>query len=331
MAEVPSIFRKEEVQRLLRALRDGKIEVLEPKFDGEHSISYPAAADVTGASAEELESILNELSSLGVLSSSVVDNVAICLTCGSFRLMIQARCLTCGSPNLLRGVMIEHLACGHLDLEENFKKGERLICPRCGKTLKTIGVDYRRPGVLYRCLSCGGVSPNPRKRYTCTSGHSFDEGDLVIREVKSYKLNPAKRALIEEETVEFKPALEKFSDIWRFEVPALIKGQSGVEHEFPFALWPNEEASGGKPDVVAELSTHEKEVNLTQVLAFQAKAADVEASRKIFMAMPKLDAKGRLLSSNYGMHVVEAKTARELHEKVANVLQQIASKGKRRP
>jgi predicted RNA-binding Zn-ribbon protein involved in translation (DUF1610 family) len=325
MAEALPIFRREEVQRLLRALRDGKIEVLEPKFEGEHGISYPAAADVTGASADEIESILNELSSREVLSSSVVDNIAACPTCGSFRLMIQMRCPTCGSPNLLRGVMIEHLTCGHLDLEENFKTGGQLICPKCGKTLKTIGVDYRRPGVLYKCLSCGGISPNPRKRYTCTSGHSFEEDDLIIREVKSYKLNPAKRWLIEKETIELKSILEKFNNVWRFEAPATIRGQSGAEHEFSFALWLNEEAGGGKPDVIAELNMHEKEVSLIQVLAFQAKAIDVEARQKIFMAMPRLDAKGRLLAGSYGMYVIEVRTAQELQEKVANVLQQIIS------
>ncbi|NHV97656.1 MAG: hypothetical protein HA494_07745 [Thaumarchaeota archaeon] len=324
MAERNPVFRREGVQRLLRALRDGVIEVLEPKLDAERGVSYPAAASVTGASDEELEYILRELSSLGVLSSSVVDNVAVCPSCGSPKLLLQIRCPTCGSPNLVRGVMIEHLACGHLDLEKSFRKEGGLTCPRCGRALKAIGVDYRRPGILYSCLNCRGSSSNPRRRYTCPSGHSFDEDDLVVREVNSYRLNPQKRELVMRETVDLKPTLEKFSSIWRLEAPATIRGRSGVELDFDYALW--SKGSDGRVDVVAEVVTQEGEVNETLVLAFFAKTLDVEASERILVAMPKLDVKAKLLAKSYGIQVVEAESAQELQQKVGDLLRQIVVK-----
>ena len=153
MAGTAPIFRKNETQRLLRAIRGGKIEVVEPTFSYEHGVRYPVLSEITGASAESLEPILNELSSLEVLTSSVVDNVAVCPVCGSHRLTMQMRCPTCGSPNLLKGTMIEHLPCGHLDIEENFRKGEQLVCPGCGKTLKPIGLDYCRRALFSFDLS----------------------------------------------------------------------------------------------------------------------------------------------------------------------------------
>jgi predicted RNA-binding Zn-ribbon protein involved in translation (DUF1610 family) len=324
LAAPDPLFRKESVQRLLRALRDGVIEALEPTLDAEHGIRYPAAADVTGASDEELEHILSELSSLDVLSPSVVGNVAACPSCGSPKLLIQIRCPTCGSPNLVRAVMIEHLTCGHQDLEEDFKKQGMLICPRCGKALKAIGVDYRRLGLLYSCLICKGSSFNPTRRYTCAGGHSFDEEDLIVRNVYSYRLNPSKRELVMRETLDLKPTLEKFSNVWRLEAPATIGGRSGVELDFDFAL--RSKVSDEPVDVVAELVIEEGEVDSTQVLAFYAKTLDVGASESLLIAMPKLDAKAKLLAESYGIQVIEARSADELYGKVEDLLRQMSMK-----
>jgi predicted RNA-binding Zn-ribbon protein involved in translation (DUF1610 family) len=326
MAETLSLFTRIEVQRLLRALIDGKISVIEPKFDIGHGFSYPVVVDVTGASDEVLEPILNELSSLDILTSTVVDNIAVCPTCGSYKLMMQMRCPKCGMPNLQRGTMIEHLTCGHLDMEENFGEGELLTCPKCGKSLRAIGVDYRRLSMMYRCLSCKGISPDPRKHYICENGHSFDEEDLVIKEIRSYRFNPAKRGLIEKELVDFKPIVDRFKKIWNYKTPAILIGQTGAEHEFSFAMWEKGKTDGRRPEIVANLSTNEKAVGVTDVLAFQAKAADVGAREKILMVMPKLDEKGKLLASSYGIQVSEAKTASELQEKTIEILKQTATK-----
>lgn len=325
MAESTFIFRKEEVQKLLRAFKDGKIEFLEPRFDYEQGISYPVAAEVARVPAEAVGPILDELSSLGVLVASVVNNVVVCPICGSFRFTASLRCPVCDSHNLVKGVMIEHLACGHLDVEKNFQRAGQLICPRCGKALKAIGVDYRRPGILYRCLDCDGVSSNPRKRYTCNNGHNSDEEGLIMCAVKAYRLNLAKRGLLEKETVEFEPLLCKFNDVWSYKAPAVISGPSDVKHEFAFALW-SKRMESGQPDVVAEVCTHENEVSFTAVLAFQAKAMDVKAREKVIIVMPALDERGKLLASSYGMQIIEAKTASELQEKLVSVLRQLAAK-----
>ena len=331
MAEASAVFRRGEVQRLLRAIRDGEVEVIEPTLNYEDGVGYPALREITGASAEALESALKELSMVGCLTSEVVNNIAVCPTCGSHRLMVQIRCPTCGSPDLKRGVMIEHLSCGFLDTEENFRKGVQLVCPRCGRTLKAIGVDYRRPGVLYKCSNCGGMSPSPKKRCTCSGGHAFDEDELALREIRAYEPNPAKRALIERETVGFESLLKDLAGKgWHGQAPITLLGKSGIEHEFALALWAGEsDPTKEPPDVLADMYASDAEVNSTMVLAFFAKTMDVEPKERVLIAMPRLDKKGNILAKSYNMHVVEAETATELKEKARNLLLSMVQKRER--
>jgi len=328
MAEALTIFRRNGVQKLLQAIKDGRIEAIEPILD--HSgVRYPAIEDVTCIFGADLESILEELSRLGVLTSDVRNNLAVCPRCGSHRVMIHLGCPTCGSPQVKRGSMIEHLACGYLDQEENFRKGEQLFCSKCGRTLRAIGVDYRRPGVLYKCLNCSGISSNPKVQYECDCGNVFSENEAVLRLVGAYKPNPAKRGLIERVTIDFKSILEVVTSTgWYGQAPITIQSQNGIEHEFTFALWaPESDPAKAPPDVVSEMYTSEEgEVDSTGVLAFYAKTLDIKPNEKILIAMSSLDKRAKILANSYNMSVVEAETADSVMAKTRDLLLDIHKK-----
>ena len=322
MIERSAIFRRSEVQKLLRAIRDDEIKGIEPIFSYEHGLRYPDAEGITGASAEALKTTLKELSGVGILIPETRNKVLVCPKCGTHRLMIQLRCPHCGSPDIKRGAAIEHLACGHIDFEGGFKRGEQLICPKCGKTLRTIGVDYRRPGTIYKCRSCGEMFPNPKKRYTCSEGHVLDEQELVLRDVPAYRINPAKRALIERETLEFKPILEALTDRgWYGQAPVTIWDKNKIEHTFAFALWaPESDPAEGQPDVLADAYTSEGEVNSTMVLAFYAKTMGFMPRDRVLIVMPRLSKRAKALAESYNISVVEAEAASELTEKARKAL-----------
>lgn len=328
MALDAAFLRRTEVQSLLKALRDGQVKIMEPTLSYDYGILYEALSEIMGVTAEELNQLLEELNKLGILESHVHGNMAVCPTCGSHKFMLQLRCPTCKSPSLLKDVMIEHMNCGHIDLEENFRKGDKLVCPKCGKALKAIGVDYRKPGTLYKCLSCDGFSPTPQKHYTCSNGHSSEELELVIKNVKFYKFNPAKRTLIEREILDFSPLLEKLRESgWRVEVPAKVKGESNVIHEFVFVIWTNGQESKGKwPDIVADLYTGEKEIESIAPLAFQAKSMDAHSKEKILMVMPGLDEKAKLLAESFGINVAEASRAEEIKGRIKEILEDMKRK-----
>ena len=323
------IFRREEVRKLLISLKNGTVNIIKPEIDYERGINYRLSNKIiNGISPEDLELILSELESLGILQSASISNIAVCPKCGSHKLMLQLHCPSCGSPTISKNVMIEHVACGYFDSEEKFRRGEILICPKCGKTLKAIGVDYRKPGALYRCLRCGKLFPAVSKIYTCNGGHSFTESELILREVKEYRVNHSKLTLIESEIVDYPRLLKEFDKkIWKVEAPSKIVGKSGIEHEFTFALRLNgENQEQDRLDIVADLYSHEKEVELEKILAFQAKVTDVKPNESILMVIPKLEKSGKVLGESYGIHVVEANDAKELSEKVKKLLHDVAEK-----
>ena len=329
MAE-SSIFRREDVQKLLRALRDGRIQSIEPLVE-KAEVKYPSVEEETGLHGKALRDLLDELSKIGILMREVYENRVVCPVCGSHLLAIQLSCPTCGSPKLISGSVIEHLTCGYLDLEEGFRKGELLVCPKCGRTLKAIGVDYRKPGVMYKCGGCGKFSSSPRRRYTCSEGHVFEEGDALIGEICVYKLNPEKRSIIERETLELKPIIDELvRGGWRGEIPAVLRDESGVEYEFKFALWAPGNEVRVRPDVVADVYVSDGDVEPTVVFAFFAKTIRFLPGDKILVVMPRLDGKAREYARSFNVSVVEAESPSKLMEGLRSLLLDIASKRSRK-
>jgi len=187
-----SILRRNETQRVLRAMAEGRLAAAEPTidFDG------------------------------GVLLSEAIVSLAVCLKCGSHKLMLQLSCPACGSARVEKAPMIEHMNCGHVDEEERFRSDGELKCPKCGKTLG---------GTLTVCLACGGKFPALMKRYTCSRLHIFEEAEAVIRRVKAYRLNTAKKSFVESEIMDFQSILKRVAGKgWLFQAPAVLKERNGV-------------------------------------------------------------------------------------------------------
>ncbi len=318
MNEIPEILKRNDVQNILRLIRDKKIDLIEPsiKFN---EIKYPKLEEL-GITREKQEEILRTLEEIGILKSEARDNIITCPICGSHRLQVHLRCPSCNSIALRRGVMIEHLSCGHLDLEDNFKRGEQLICPKCGKTLKTIGVDYRKPGILYRCMSCGEIFQTPTTAYTCDMGDSFSGEEARVSLVKAYKPNMAALPLLERYLIDL---CEILTDLpgWRIEAPATFKDPYGNEHELAFAAWLLEEGlEEGPPSVIGVFEASDRELDSTEVLAFRGKTMDVPAKEKILIAMPGLGEDARRLANNYRISFIEARDSIELAERLRGKL-----------
>jgi DNA-directed RNA polymerase subunit RPC12/RpoP len=319
--EISNLIKRNDVQNLLRSIRDKKIDIIEPFIENDEII-YPKLDEI-GIPKEDQEEILRALSDIGILSKEARDAIIACPTCGSRKLRIHLRCPSCRSLELRRGAIVEHLACGHLDLEENFKKGEQLRCPKCGRVLRALGVDYRRPGILYRCMSCGDIFQNPSTTYTCESGDSFTEDEAKITLVSAYKPSEEARPLLERSLIDFEEMLGDLPG-WRIKAPAIFKDPSGIEHEFTFAAWILEGGlEEGPPFVIGMMEVSEREVATNALLAFRGKIIDIPARVKLLIAMPKLDKDALLLAERYGISVIEAEDGDELAERLKRKLQSI--------
>ncbi|MFW6111329.1 MAG: hypothetical protein ACOC6H_04755 [Thermoproteota archaeon] len=319
------VFRRKEVQQLLKALRNKEAK---PSFTFEQGTRYPELEEWTCLTRTVVNSTLQKLHRMEILIVSQVDkNVVMCPECGVHRHMVHLSCPSCKSYNLEKGKMIEHLPCGHLDLEAEFRRGDRFICPKCEKPLKAIGVDYRRQDSLYKCVDCELITPQPEEEYTCSNQHTFQKEELKVEHISTYRINPSQQEVVNQHLIDFKPVLEEAIDLgWQGEVAPHIPGESGTKHRFAFSLWRQDRDETGekRPKWVAELSTSQEEtVDEERVLAFHAKALDVGSPDKILMVMPKLSESAKNLANSYRMKVVEAEEPEKLIEDTLKVIRNI--------
>lgn len=325
-----NVLRSEKIQRMLRALRDGELSGIEPAVRFDVGVEYPALKGFFGSFEEANEALL-ALSETGLLSSEIVDNVAVCPVCRSHRLMVKMHCPSCGSSRLVRGAMIEHLSCGHIDFEERFKSEEGLVCPRCGKPLKSLGVDYRTFSFLYRCLGCRSVFSDPKVEYLCNSGHSFSESDISVQVVRAFRLNPEKSFLLERLTFDLEAVFKPLRDAgFVVESPVGVRGETGVSHEFSFAIWDSVESRGVEPPVaVGSTHTFDSVLTAVDVLAFWAKAADVGARHKFIVVLGGVDGGGKELAEVYGIKIIDGKSSSEVLSKAKAIILEAAEAARR--
>lgn len=326
LSDILNSLRREKVQRVLRALKDMNIDIIEPKVEFRDGVRYPVFNNAAGSAKDARESFLL-LHEAGILSSEVVDNIAVCPHCQSHRLMIRSQCPSCGSSRLIRGRMIEHLACGHIDFEDKFRGEEGLLCPNCRKSLGQLGVDYRVFSSLYRCLSCGSAFSDPKVEYLCSSGHVFGENDLVVYSVMAFKVNPEKRVLIERLTFDIEAILKPIRDAgFSVKSPITLYGRSGVKHDFSFAVWYSDDAP---PIIVGSLYLSDKAASAADVLALWAKATDVGVQHKVMVTPSGIDEGGRGLAEAYDIKVVEGKDPQEIAAKVKDCVMRMIEESAR--
>jgi len=306
------IYRKPDVRRLLQSLRDGMICEIKPTFISD-GFAYVDVEKVTGSPRRRVREILEKLGEVGVLLHELVETRVACPSCGSAKLSIKPICPSCGSPKLVRGEAIEHLACGHLDFEENFAGSKGMICPKCRKPLKALGVDYRRPGAFYKCLSCGELFGVPKKIFVCEGCHrEFEEEEAVVINAYIYRLNPDKRDVILRETMDLKPLIRRLEKIgWTGVSSAFLRGKSGLVHSFSLlASTKNDGVS--EPYIIVQIFVDERPVMEDPVLSLFAKSLDVGIKDVVLGVIPKLTPSARKLAEFYGFSIAEASNPKEL-------------------
>jgi hypothetical protein len=139
--------------------------------------------------AEKALAAFEVLEDLGLVKRSPAGAVLRCPKCGSTRLRAYLTCRFCGSPLIVKTRLIQHVVCGYTGEEEEFRKGKRLICPKCGLELKREGGDYIVIAEIFKCLNCGARQRNPEIRLECLEcGHHFKP--LEGRYTLLYKFEP---------------------------------------------------------------------------------------------------------------------------------------------
>lgn len=136
---------------------------------------------------------IKRLAEKSLLDIAGVMSFACCPQCNSMRLLTMMKCPNCHKQTLSKSELVIHYECGHLaPLSEIMVPGTNdYVCSSCGKRMKRVGIDYGRPGLGFRCLSCGEVSQYPQLLLTCGHGHEFRIDEQELRVFPIYKLGKA--------------------------------------------------------------------------------------------------------------------------------------------
>jgi len=200
-----------------------------------------------------------------------------------------------------------------MDVEENFARGSKLVCPKCHEELKKPDVDHRKAGVWCTCKDCNKSFDIPVVAHfcrNCYTGFTFE--DAVIKDVYAYSLKEEAKEEAARGWVIIAP-LRDFLAGSGFEVesPAFIKGKSGANHMFDIAAYKGFFLSARKVTVIDLATSAENAVSEQPVIALFAKIYDVSPGSAYLIAIPKMSENGKKMAELYNIKVIEAKNQKE--------------------
>ncbi len=296
----------EAVSAKLTEIIEKKITRFEPVIRPEGGLTY------TGFSDNDLPlqlDILKSLQDLGIVRQEPVDYIRKCSYCGHHGLLLKISCPLCGSTNTDQGKVIEHLNCGNIDLESHFisADGGGLVCRKCKKRLKAIGVDYVKPGSYCICMSCHKLSPEGRTQPICLNcARSLAADELKVEPLFAFVVEPQGLSrYLDDSDRELENsivgALEKRGV--KASVDAALIGSSQVEHKFDIIAY---QTGSHDPVVAADIVKSESPVGPEAVLNFFARCVDVKVPKKILIAVSKATEEAQKLADSYGIAVLES-------------------------
>ena len=139
---------------------------------------------------KELSRVLSMLDERRLLTGEFVMRQHTCRNCGCGFLNFEEMCPHCGSAELDVDDLVHHFRCAFTGALHEYKREEgRLVCPKCDRRLKQIGVDYDKPSVVHTCQRCHEDFQNPEVQTTCyRCGHASPPEQQVKRQIKKYEI-----------------------------------------------------------------------------------------------------------------------------------------------
>jgi len=149
--------------RILRWVADEGPAVLRPVPDpaAPFGHAYPRLEHRFKLSSGDAVRVLEDLADFGVLARTLANRVHLCPQCRRWTINFRETCPSCSSLEIDIEGMIHHFACAYVGLDSEYHQGTGLRCPKCGKVLRHIGLDYERPRQTYVCRDCEQVVEDP--------------------------------------------------------------------------------------------------------------------------------------------------------------------------
>jgi hypothetical protein len=309
-AERLELYKDHDTQVLVGKFLGEEIKDLQPVFSLDRGYAYPVVDTIVGDQSRT-EAFLKKLSDAGILEKKIYDKIITCPKCGSRNISVRYYCPHCKSFDIQKSSLIEHVKCGYMDVESNFHKEGKLICPKCHEELRKPEVDYRRAGVWCTCNECSKSFDIPAASHFCRDCHGdFTFEEIVIKNVYSYSLKEEARNEATVGWMLIAPIKELLSkEGFKVESPAFLKGKSGANHFFDFVARKGTDIE--KVLVIDLAISGEGTISEQPVIGLFAKIFDVSPDNAYLVAMPRISENAKKMAQLYKIHVVEAKNEKE--------------------
>jgi len=176
--------------RLLRFIASRNTEQ-EPQLTSKRTMgySYPSLEPFFAVQDKSLWDLLELLEQQQMLSARFVSRSYQCVHCQSSFLNFVETCPDCKAINIESDDLIHHFRCGYSAASREFMRGEQMVCPKCTRSLKQIGVDYDKPSLTFRCKECQYVFEEPFVSTICYHcGRRTDTDHQVQRSIYAYTI-----------------------------------------------------------------------------------------------------------------------------------------------
>ncbi len=141
------------------------------------------------ANTEEKFGILDKMVGKELFRLRYEDIVHLCNNCYSGFLNYREVCPKCQSSDLYTENLIHHFVCAHVAPESDYITNDQMICPKCNRLLRHIGVDYDKPSLIYTCNSCGHHFQDSVMQALCMNCQTIHNVDsLLSRKIYNYEL-----------------------------------------------------------------------------------------------------------------------------------------------
>jgi hypothetical protein len=298
-------------QVLLGKFLNGDVKILIPVYDSQNGYRYPLVEEIVG-DASQVEPFLNKLSETGILDRTLYDKVILCAKCGSPNISFRYCCPFCKSFDIQKSSLVEHIKCGYMDLETNFRQGDTYVCPKCHEEMRKIDIDYRKAGVWCTCGNCSKSFDIPVSEHfcrKCNATSTFEEAS--IKEVYTYTLNKNVKAESYQNLVLAAPIQEFLTkEGFTVENPASVQGKSGAKHSFDIVAYKGK-VNAPENVIVVDLAISDGGVSEQHVIALFAKVFDFSPEKAYLIAIPRLNENGKRMAELYNIKIIEAEDSKE--------------------
>ncbi len=183
------------LEKVLRYMYTREIDLLSPipVRDAKLGFIYPMlSTNLEFDEEQKALKILNAAEQEDLLTGEFVESLYLCNTCSNAYMHFRESCPFCSSTNLRTEDLIHHFSCAYVgpasDFESENEQGS-MVCPKCSRYLKHIGVDYDKPSVMYNCMNCDHSFQDPlvkAKCYNCGSDTRVEH--LTKSALKAYRM-----------------------------------------------------------------------------------------------------------------------------------------------